>query len=95
MKVIEIENIDDCIEAEKVFDIHLDSEIDDDFVMFCGKLGKLIYRKDFAKPYFKVLIKGKFAFKGSLSNTLIRVLFPNEIDEKSELMFLKKYLEKY
>lgn len=95
MRVIEIENIDDCIEAEKVFDIHLDNEIDDDFIMYCGNLGKLIYRKDFAKPYFKVLIKGKFSFKGSLSNTLIRVLFSNDSDEKSELRFLKDYFEKY
>lgn len=95
MRVIQIEKVDDCLEANKVYDFILNNKISEDLIHYCGKKGKLIYNTDFEKPYFKVIVKGKYTFKGALDNDIIRILFPDDADENTHMKDLKDFIEKF
>ncbi len=95
MIINSIEKVDDCLEANKVYDFILNITIKEDFIKYCGKKGKLIYKKEYEKPYFKVLVKGKYTFKGAEGNHIIRVLFPDDANENEHLVDLETYLNAY
>jgi hypothetical protein len=78
MNVVEIEEIDDCYESSFVRDIYIDESISEEFVYYLAEFGKLIFQKEIAKPYFKVIVKGRFTIKGALTNKGMRVLFPDD-----------------
>jgi hypothetical protein len=94
MKVIHVKNIQDCFESTNVRDAILDKTITKEFIDYLGKLGRLIYETSLAKPYFKVIVRAKYSFKGSQGNKTIRILLPeNASDEYVDE--LVKYIEKY
>jgi hypothetical protein len=95
MRVEYIEKAEDCLEAEKVFDFILSEKITDGFIKYCGEKGKLIYKDKFEKPYFKVLVKEKYSFKGAIDNNIIRVLFADESDENEFLNELEVFFNGY
>lgn len=94
MKVISIKDIEGCLEGTYIKDIILTEKIDKNFVEYLGKLGRLIYQGDFAKPFFKVIVKGKYTLKGSEQNTSFRVIFPDK-DSYSFIDELKEYIERF
>lgn len=95
MIVNSIEKVDDCLEANKVYDFILNITINEDLIKYCGNIGKLIYKKEFEKPYFKVIVKGKYTFKGAEGNHIIRVLFPDDTEEKEHIDKLESFLNKF
>jgi hypothetical protein len=84
MKALKTKKILGCLEGSNVYDILLDSKVNKDFINYLAELGRLLYDDVFEKPFYKVIVRGKFTLKGSQGNRSIRVLLP----EKGE-----KYLE--
>ena len=65
MKVKKIKKIEDCLEGTNVRDFLLDGFLNKKFIDYLGKLGKYIYNDEFAKPFFKVIVRGKYTIKGA------------------------------
>lgn len=94
MKVIRIKNINDCFESSNVRDAILDKPITKKLIDYLGRLGKLVYETSLAKPYFKVIVRAKYSFKGSEGNKTIRILLPENAGDEIVGEFVG-YLEKY
>jgi hypothetical protein len=77
MQVIHIKKVLGCLESFNARDVFLEKEIKTEFVEHLGKLGKLIHLKELEKPFFKVIVKGKYTIKGSETNNSIRIVFSN------------------
>jgi len=77
MQVIHIKKVLGCLESFNAKDVFLEKEIKTEFVEHLGKLGKLIYLKELEKPFFKVIVKGKYTIKGSETNNSMRIVFSN------------------
>ncbi len=77
MQVIQIKKVLGCLESFNAKDVFLEKEIKTEFVEHLGKLGKLIYLKELEKPFFKVIVKGKYTIKGSETNNSVRIVFSN------------------
>jgi len=77
MQVVQIKKVLGCLESFNAKDVFLEKEIKTEFVEHIGKLGKLIHIKELEKPFFKVIVKGKYTIKGSETNNSIRIVFSN------------------
>jgi len=93
MKVVKNVKAEGCIEGENVHDLVLDENINDDLIKYLGQMGKLIYKKNFKKPYFKVMIRGKYTFKGAVDNNVIRVILPEDRNPEEPLDELKEFID--
>ncbi len=78
MIAIKTKKIDGCLEGTNVKDILLSDAISQEFIEKIAILGKLIFYEDLQKPFFKVIVKGKYTIKGSIGNKSIRVVLPKE-----------------
>jgi hypothetical protein len=94
MKVVSEKIVDDCIESSNVVDLLLDNEISKEFIFYLSEFGRLIYQYQIEKPFFKIIVKGRFTLKGSQFNKSIRVLFPDK-DYSIELDEIKERIENY
>ena len=94
MKIIKTKIIQGCLGGNNVLDILLDGKISRDFIYYLGQLGKLIITEDLSKPFFKVIVRSKFTFKGSMGNRTIRLLLPNTGEEQL-LKELSSHIEKF
>ncbi len=94
MKILEFSKVDDCLEGKNVYDLTCDELITEVFAFYIGKLGKMTYNTSFDRPFFRIIIKGKYTIKGSVGYDLIRVLLPD--DENDEIIkSLIKYLHDF
>lgn len=94
MKIIKEKKIEDCLEGSNFKDFLLDSLIDKSFIDYLGRLGKMIFIEDIEKPFFKIIVRGKYTIKGSLGNKTIRILLP-DIDNSIAIYELKEYINSY
>lgn len=94
MKVLKSKVIKGCLESDNVREFLFDNELTMEFVNYIGKLGKLILYDEIEKPYFKIIVRGKFTVKSSLGNKTIRIILPDISDEK-EIVDLKNYIEAF
>ncbi|ROL61721.1 hypothetical protein D9V86_04345 [Bacteroidetes/Chlorobi group bacterium ChocPot_Mid] len=94
MKIIKQKKIEGCLEGANVKDIMFDNKITKEFVLHLGKMGKLIFDEELKKPFFRVIVRGKFTMKGSVSNKTIRLLLPATGDEEI-IETLKNHIETF
>jgi len=96
MKVVKEKKVEDCLESTSVKDFLFDETIDKSFVDYLAQLGKLIFVDEIEKPFFKVIVKGKFTIKGSVGNKSIRLILPDLSEETNKnLEELKQLIEKF
>lgn len=77
-----------------IYDLLLNKQINKEFIDFLGEQGKLIYNDTFDKPFFQVIVRGKYTYKGALGNKTLRILFPDG-DIEYLMTDLKNYIESY
>ena len=94
MKIIKIKNIEGCLEGTNVKDVLYDKKVTQDFISYLSKLGKLIYNDSFEKPFYRIIVKGKYTLKGSETNKTSRVILPEEADGEY-IQELKDYIKHY
>ena len=94
MNLVYYEIVEDCIEATNVYDAYLSIIIDEKFINFLGILGKLVYYKDFDKPYFSVIVRGRYTIKGVQNDDKLRILLPDSAGVE-DLETIKKYVNGY
>lgn len=91
MKVISYKKVDGCLEGTNVYDYLLSDGMSKEYILSFKDKGKLVYRGDIAKPFFKLIVKAKYTMKGAQTKDIIRVIFPenegdNFVDEVQELL---------
>ncbi len=94
MKVLKHKKIEGCLDGTNVRDILLDGLIDKKLVLYIGELGRLIYKEEMAKPFFRVIVRGKYTLRGSQGNKTIRVILPDDAGD-TEMQEIAEYIEKF
>ncbi len=82
MKIVSINDVDDCTNGSFIKEILFDNCITEDFIKMLGNYGKLAYYKNFARPYFKVVFESNNYIKGVEGNNTARLMINNENDIK-------------
>lgn len=77
MNLVYYEIVEDCIEAKNVYDAYLSIKLSEELILHLGKLGKLSYFQDFDKPFFRVIVRGRFTIKGVKDDDKFRILLPD------------------
>ncbi len=95
MEILKVKKIEDCLEGKNVWDLLLNKPITKGFIFHLGLLGKMIYQDFFPKPFFTLIVKGRFTIKGSESNQTIRLLLPDDSDAAKQIDDLKLYFKMY
>ena len=98
MKIINYEIVEGCIEGKNVYDAVLSEEIDEDFINYLSKLGKMIYIKDIPIPYFRIIVRAKYTMKGNLGKSELRIILPDNtgfeyLDEINNYVFQYNFRE--
>ncbi len=70
-------HIEDCFENSNIYDVALNMEITEDFVITLGKFGSLQYFPNFPKPFFKLRLENLFELKGIVGSYKFRVRLIN------------------
>lgn len=89
MKVINYKQVEDCLEGTNIRDLLLDEPINKEFVEKLARLGKLFFYEDMKKPFFKIIVRGKYTIKGAIGNSSIRVMLP----ENAEFEMMKEIID--
>ena len=77
MPVVDIKNVEDCFDGTSIREVLLSFEITKAQIFALGKEGKLQYFADFARPFFKIRVEGRYDLKGIEGNNTIRVHLKN------------------
>lgn len=74
MKIIEVINLEYCLNGPYIKELTFDSNIGDDFIYYLGKLGELEYYPGFAKPFYKIEYPFEFILKGIHGNNKAKIV---------------------
>jgi hypothetical protein len=77
VKVVEVKHVEDCFDGSLIKEFLLSEEIRKDFIFVLGRNGTVQYLDSFARPFFKIRVKGTFDVKGIEGNTTMRVHLKN------------------
>lgn len=94
MDVISIRKIDSCLEGINAWDLLLNTKISEEFIFSLTEIGKLIYHSELDKPFFRLIVKGRYTAKGSLGNKTIRLILPNDASQELVDDFINKIKSK-
>lgn len=76
MKVIKEKYAEGCLEGKNVWDFALDEDITKSYIDSIGPAGKLIYNSAFNRPFFRLIVKGKYTLKGVEGKKSVRAILP-------------------
>ena len=82
MKIEAYKQIQDCLQGKNVWDLYFDKFINEQFVASLGKLGKIVVQNFKTKPFFTLIVRGKYTIKGSIGNRSARLILPDEAEKK-------------
>lgn len=83
-----------CLEGTNVRDIYFDEPITMEFGEYLCRLGHFVFRKEIEKPFFKVMVRGRYTLKGSVGNLAARLILPNP-DDSGVIQELGEYIEDF
>ncbi|HSV98988.1 MAG TPA: hypothetical protein VLI39_02375 [Sedimentisphaerales bacterium] len=74
MKIVDVKHIEDCFDGSYLHELLFDSEITRDFILGLRSAAEVQYYPDFARPFFKATVPGRFTLKGIEGNQTARVI---------------------
>ena len=77
MKVVAVTHIEDCFDGSLIKEVLLSDAIEKKFIFALGENGNIQYFSTFARPFFKIRIRGIFDVKGIEGNKTMRVHIKN------------------
>jgi len=86
MIILEIKQVEDCLDGSVIKELFLEEKISSAFIQSLGKEGTLQYFPHFAKPFFKLRIEGKLNLKGIEGNTTLRVRIETPVKQHINLL---------
>ncbi len=94
MQVINVKDLEDCLDSELSHEIFFISPITKKFIYYLGEEGELDYYADFPKPFFKILALGKYIIQGIEGSTVAKVILEKK-NPKENLATLLSRIEKF
>lgn len=94
MKVIHVKDQEDCFDGSLMKDILLDCLVTKSFIEFIGEKGDLSYFPNFARPFFKVIVKGHYFLKGIENNASLNLVLYKRNPRESLALFLN-HIDEY
>lgn len=88
MKVKSIKPREDCFDSSIMKEVLFDQPVTEDFICFWEKKGELSYFPSFARPFFKVDVKGHYFLKGIQGTTTAELVLYKKNPDKSLDVFL-------
>ncbi len=64
MRVIESRKVEDCIDGSRILEVRLDGDSTEPLVRHLGKLGRLDYFPEFARPFYRIILDRRFLIRG-------------------------------
>lgn len=97
MKILKVKIAEGCLESTNARDLLFDAALTENFVKSLAKEsgGKLVLREELAKPFFRVIVRGKFTLQGSLTNKTARLILPEFSSGAEEFAYLNELTAKY
>lgn len=80
MKITDVKIVDNCLEGKDVRDLLFDRKVTKEFVGYLAALGKMIYHDFKPKPFWSLIVRGKYTLKGAVGNNTARLLLPDDND---------------
>lgn len=81
MKVVEVRKLEDCFDGSRIFEFRLDQASDQASIDHIGRLGRLEYFRDFARPFFRVTSEKEFMIKGVEGKESFQAIILNRTEE--------------
>ena len=81
MNIKSVHKVQGCLEGTNVRDIYFDEPITVAFAEYLCRLGHSVFRREIEKPFFKVMVRGRYTLKGSVGNVAARIILPTPDDE--------------
>jgi len=75
MKIVAVREVDDCFDNTVSRDVVFDQPTDLEFIVSLGKIGRLRYYHNLAKPFWRLQVEGLFSLKGIQRNNVARLVF--------------------
>lgn len=88
MKVISVKEQEDCFDGSIMKEVMFDQPVTRAFIDFMGEKGDLSYFPSFARPFFKVEVKGHYFLKGIENNKYLSLILYKRNPPESLKIFL-------
>lgn len=86
LQVAEISELKHCFDGSFMKEAWLTEAVSQDFIFYLGQAGELQYYPSFARPFYKVAVKGKGLIKGVEGNRSLRLIL-----NRKELVASEEY----
>jgi hypothetical protein len=93
MKVVRVKNQADCFDGSIMKEVQFDRPVTKEFIDFMGTKGELDYFPHFARPFFKVEVKGRYYLKGIENNSSASLILYKNQPENNLNVFLSTVTE--
>ena len=75
MKIVAVREVEDCFDNTVSRDVVFDQVTDLEFIVSLGKIGRLRYYHNLAKPFWRLQVESLFTLKGIQRNNVARLVF--------------------
>ena len=92
MKIIALQDIDDCFDGSYLKEFVLDQATTKPFIEYLGNLGTFEYFAHFNRPFFRVFCKQAFQLKGVEGDNTVHITVWNK-EYEHVLLKIQQYIE--
>ncbi|MDF2571296.1 MAG: hypothetical protein K0R55_2900 [Sporomusa sp.] len=78
MKQVEWKKVENCFSGTNVYEYRLPIKVDDGFINCFSTYGSVKYFRNFPRPFFKADFADGIVVKGVLTDSVIKVSFPDQ-----------------
>ena len=90
MIIRSINDLEDCFDGTFIKEVLFCDSVNKEFIHYLGNEGELDYFPDFAKPFFRIYLKGMYFIKGVEGNNTLRLILNKEEINKGLDYFVLK-----
>jgi len=86
MKIVEIRDIEYCLDGSVICDMILDCPVSRSLIDYLGTYGEMKYHAEFKRPFFRLQIPRLGTIKGVEGNRTLRVVFTTSSTESNKYL---------
>lgn len=73
MNVIDLKHVEDCFDGSLIYEVLFDANTSKAMILALAEGGDIQYFANFAKPFFKIRVKGLYDLKGIEGHSTMRL----------------------
>lgn len=90
IKILEIKELENCFDGSFMKEAVLDTAVSKEFIHYLGQDGELSYYPTFARPFYKIVVKGRYTIKGVEGNKTIHITLNRGKINNAQKYFVSK-----